>query len=65
MLSSLIEGVLVTLRDPYAMLKSFLTHTRHEFETRGYPAIWDSYLPVLVPAAIWLFIEVALWMRRR
>lgn len=64
MVSFLLEAFPVSLRDPYAMLKSSLTHTRTLFETQGHRAIWDTWLPVLIPGALWLFIEGVLWIRR-
>lgn len=59
MMSSLLDGVLVALRRPYDLLKSAVD------ETKSYPAIWDSYLPILAIAAVWLFVEAWLWIRKQ
>jgi hypothetical protein len=62
MLSSLPDGVLVALRDPYGMLKSILTHTSDISDAEYF---WRSGLPVLIPVFIWVFVEVVIWMKKR
>lgn len=67
---SLIRDDLVSLRDPYESAMTFLTHTRalssyEEKISHAHRQFWDSGLPVLVIAMVWVFVEGVLWMRRK